>query len=113
MVQSDDTILPSAYPQPSTTIHQQRPDSITVAQTRIAHHITALLVQAEQSALPCTYIEIAMSILGKGDGSLSHVYTGEIVLFSIITRDTGIRANPYRAVAGSIKSVHRPGLFAP
>ena len=56
MVQSDDTVLPSAYPQPSPTVHKQRPDGITVAQTGIAHHVAALLIQAEQSALPRTYI---------------------------------------------------------
>ena len=106
MVQSDDTILPGTYPQPFTTVHQQRPDGVTVTQTGIAHHIAALLIQTEQSALPGTYIEIALGILGKRDGSLSHVNTGEIVLFGIIAGYTSVCAHPYRTVAGGKKGVY-------
>ena len=113
MVQSDDTILPGAYPQAPTTVHQQRSDSITVTQTGIAHHIAAFLVQTEQASLPGTYIKIALGILGKRDGPLSHVDTGEIVLFCIITGYAIVRAYPYHTVAGGIKGIYQPGLFAP
>ena len=85
MIQSDDAVLPGAYPQPSTAVHQQRPDRVAIAQAGIAHHVAALLVQTQQAAFPCADIQIALTILSKRDDSLCHIYTGEIVLFSVIS----------------------------
>ena len=111
MVEAHDAVFPSAYPEASPAVDQQRRGGVALAQSGIAHHPAAFLVEAEQAALPGSDIQVALGVLGQRVHADRHVDLAKLILAGIITGNAGVCAHPDCSVGRCEKHIDRTGLI--
>ena len=111
MVEAHDAVFPSAYPEASLAVDQQRRGGVALAQSGIAHHPAAFLVEAEQAALPGSDIQVALGVLGQRVHADRHVDLAKLILAGIITGNAGVCAHPDCSVGRCEKHIDRTGLI--